>query len=300
MRALSPMANYRVDAAQFSRAFTPVVTYKVDATHLKRAISIIAARSKFTAAEAINRAVYFVIQTARDMTKVTPIARIDSELQVISSPKVLKNGKLSRARDKQHDVIKARNMKPGKGRQGPIGVPLAVLIVQSQVLRVDTASRQPGMSRYNRLTGMRHARLQSPWKGVKRYLGATRMRAAISRLVKARHSSGGFFKSSWSAILQKLRPGLPKSYGGGTFGPPVDGGLGEVRPAYQSQTIPTCVVENRIGMEFGGKGNSTLAESRNRAMHRHLGPILQTAIDTQYHSGSASTSARGHSHGMID
>lgn len=272
----------------------PRISCRVDTSHFVRAVGILAKRSRNSTPQTLNKAVYFVVKGGQGMvgamplTPTTPISRIDSELMVVTSPTVGRRGKLSalvRTRSgglsyKSSRII-PNNYDFAAGKSDP---PLAALIINASVLRVDTAHSQPGMSRYNRLTGMRYARIQSPFKGVGRRFGAAKMTAAISRMVKARHSSTHYFQSSWKAILQQLKPYLPSSYGGGSLGPPVDNSMGAVSPATPSQSVATCIIENRLGMESGSKGNATLSERRNMAAHRIFNRAMQTAVDTHYYT----------------
>jgi len=218
-------------------------------------------RSRLAPAENLNRAVGYVVRRAQSLTSVVGVAKIDTQMRVTTSPAVLKNGKLTKNKRRMNEVV---NVKKGS-------VPIAALIVNAQVHSGPNAG---GASRLNRLTGFRYSRLFSPFRGVSRRTGAAKMRAAISRLVKSRHSSSGFLKSSWTSIWKKLMPG--------SAGGPPTSDMGRVTPAVPGSTTATCTIENLLGMDSSTP--AVLNESRNRAAHRILAPALQTAIDTEFAS----------------
>lgn len=248
--------------------------------------------SRETPTENLHRAVYFVVLEASAATPVVSMGKIDAELQVTTSPAVLKSGKLSRNKKRQREVVTARSHKLAKGHQGPRFVPLAALIIQAQVLRVDTTSSQPGMSRFNRMTGMRWARLQSPFKGVSRRTGANKMRQAISRLTKARHSSSGFFKASWRMLLVLIGQHTPAGFRTvqpGKGGRSMDPAIANFTPAVPGKPTCSCTIENRMGM----RGTyPALDERRNIAAHRILAPALARAIEVEFQKKMVSLAKR--------
>lgn len=246
----------------------PIFSCRIDTTNFMKAQAIIRQHSRQKPAEGLNRAVAHVVREAQKNTPLTSTGRIDTKLQVTTNPVISKKWKITKK-----SVIGVRQHKLAKGSQGPKFVPLAALIIQAQVLRVDNAARsQPGMSRINRMTSGRYARMSSPFRGVSRRTGAAKMRAAISRMVKAGHSSVGFFKQSWTGILKALNP-----KGGG---PPTDNTIGIASPATPGTAVATCVIENRLGMD--GRWPA-LDARRNAAAHRILAPALQNAINSEFH-----------------
>lgn len=255
------------------------MTCTVDTSNFMKAQAVWQAHSKRNRAENLNRAAYFVIQSAQKLTPSTPTGRMDSELNVMSSPKVLKNGKLSRAKGKQLDTITALG-RLTPSQQGPRMTPLAGLIV---------SARANTLSGYNFRTGWRFRLMQSPRNGVSRRAGDAKMRAAISRMVKSRHSSGHFFVASWNGIKNSLKPHLGKGYAVASS-PAMDGTNMSIASPAQPVTSPMCVIENRMGM--GGK-TTMLDERRNLAAHRILGGALQTAIDTQFYRDTVEFDRRG-------
>ena len=252
------------------------LTMQIDTSNWMKARAVLMQYSKTEPSQSLHRAVAFVVNDAKRHTPFTDISRIDTELMVEATPAVLKSGKLSRDKKRQREVITAI-----KGSSPP----LAALIISAQVLRVDTTASQPGMSNYNRLTDMKYARTASPFKGVSRAAGAALMTAAISRMVKARHSSTHFFQISWNSILAKLAPYVPSGYRSSVMTWASKGGqpspeLGNVIPAKRDDPFATCTIENLVGMS---SRYPNLMERRNQAAHRILDRVLQQSINRNFH-----------------
>ena len=253
-----------------------VPTYTLDTSNWMKAYTILMRFSKTEPSQALHRSVAFVVNDAKRHTPFTDISRIDTELMVEATPAVLKSGQLSKDKKRQREVITAI-----KGSSPP----LAALIISAQVLRVDTTASQPGMSNYNRLTDMKYARTASPFKGVSRAAGAALMTAAISRMVKARHSSTHFFQISWNSILAKLAPYVPAGYRSTVMNWASRGGqpspeLGNVIPSKPNEAFATCTIQNLIGMDSRWPN---LMQQRNEAAHRIMDRVLQKSIDRNFH-----------------
>jgi hypothetical protein len=171
------------------------------------------------------------------------------------------------------------DMKMGRAKQ----VPLAAAIIQASVIRPDISSAldTPSAKRYNQLTNFRWARTQSPFRGVSRATGRAAMRAAVSRLIKARHKSTHFLAQGWGAVARKLRSML---YGGA---PPTDIQFKRAKTKDEFGAVNILSkgtnfvvrIENLIGMVAGRKGAN--AANYNQALHRYGGPALQKAVDEQ-------------------
>jgi hypothetical protein len=258
----------------------PFIECRIDTTDLMRAQAIFFEFAKTVPALAINRTVLFIVKAAQRETTVTSLSRIDTELAVEVTPRIGKRGQPTK-----RNVIAPRKG-IGVMRGGRV-VPLAALIINARVLMGGGRAgmlHAGGLSRYNRLTGMRYARTVSPFYGKSRAAGAQAMTDAISRMVKARHSGRGFFQQAWGAIIAKLIPHVPAAYRrgfGSQIGRRTNQELGAVTPAVVGTMSPSCTIELRIGMG-GAKTNPTLNAARNQAMHRILGPTLQSAIDREY------------------
>lgn len=168
-------------------------------------------------------------------------------------------------------------------------VPLLALIINARVLRVDnSASSQPGMSRYNRLTGMAFARESSPFRGKSRAAGAAAMLDAMRRVLAVRHKSSGFYKLG-ARVVQFIfhRNYLPFA------GPPVEGGGAQIGGG-------SGPVSKAIGRVAGGtraEGNSDFARASfwvsttepdskgaNTAISKLLQPVWQAAVDAETES----------------
>jgi len=249
---------------------------QIDTSNWMKARAVLMQYSKTEPSQSLHRAVAFVVNDAKRHTPFTDISRIDTELMVEATPAVLKSGQLSKDKKRQREVITAI-----KGSSPP----LAALIISAQVLRVDTTASQPGMSNYNRLTDMKYARTASPFKGVSRAAGAALMTAAISRMVKARHSSTHFFQISWNSILAKLAPYVPAGYRSTVMNWASRGGqpspeLGNVIPSKPNEAFATCTIQNLIGMDSRWPN---LMQQRNEAAHRIMDRVLQKSIDRNFH-----------------
>ena len=237
-----------------------------------RAHEVLHRHSRQSPSECLHRTVAFVLKDAKDHTLPTPISKIDSQLGAISSPAVLKSGRLSKNKKKQNDNIAVAG--PG------IGNPIVVARMHPFSLGYRGG---PG---YNLLTGQKwfiDAATFSPGQGVRGFWN--KVNQVAIKMVKSRHSSTGFFKISWNAVGQLLIPYLPATYRGAaeTWFAANSGkknivGMGRLHPAQAGALSTTCTIENRMGMSGD---NATLDKKRNEAMHRILGPILQTSINGQ-------------------
>jgi hypothetical protein len=71
------------------------------------------------------------------------------------------------------------------------------------------------------------------------------------RMVKSRHSSTHFFQASWTAVIKKLFPFVPRPYGGmgSSSFRNVPDDLGEVVPAGSGEPRVTCVISNKLGLD---------------------------------------------------
>lgn len=256
-------------------------TCRIDTGHLLAAQKIFDRFSKTAPSESLNRTVIFVVRDAQNHTPFVPPSRIDAELSVDVAPRISqRTGRPVSRRTRNASVISAR----AGGRSFVPGVPFTWLIIGARA--------KPG-SRYNQLTGHRYALAQHPLKGVPRSGFAAAMAAAVARMVNPRHSSSHFFQHAWTTIIEKLLPFVPAQYrrGLGSFKRGnIREDFGEVSPAEPGLVKATCTIDLRIGL--AGE-NAVLDQKRNEAMHRILGPILQDAIDREFHSKLAEAARRG-------
>lgn len=249
---------------------------RLDASGLN---SILAAAREFnrrTPSQAANIAGgWIAYRWLHNMPKAS-IGTMDVELgtAVVLQPKKIGTG-FKRAKRTQK-FASGRTVSLSHGSRA-FNVPLAAAIIQASVIRPDIGAT-PSAKRYNFLTNFRFARLQSPFRGVSRATGAAMMRAAVHRLIAARHSSSAFLKSAVGAAYRTMRPFL-KGYSPGA--PPSDFKTrgqpkGHAIPATEAN--PTCLISADIGM--AGTPSNQLAKY-NEALWRYGAPALQSAIDTE-------------------
>ncbi len=124
-----------------------------------------------------------------------------------------------------------------------------------------------------------------PFKGHKVSEFARIMQERISRMVKPRRSSSGFFQISWNALISAIADYVPANYKShfksvaGKGGRKVPASLGTFTPARANEAYALCKIENNLGMD---NKYPNLAQRRNEAAHRILGPILQQSIDRNF------------------
>lgn len=215
--------------------------------------------TKRTPVQVVNTAAYWVALNTRDAIPYVTPERIDTELSVIENPVIGKRGKPLK-RKKIYNPKVAGNE-----------APLAALIV---------AARANPNSYYNRVTNSRYLLSKNPFKGVTRSAGRAAMAHLIDKMVKARHKSGRFLKSSFVPIVRALFPFTAQKYlpGGGS----VSGGsssyygtsTGVASPAREGNRI-IATISSLLGME--GRN----APSHNRALWTFAAPVLQNAVDNE-------------------
>lgn len=163
--------------------------------------------------ELLNKQLYHVAARARRLMPVVTAAQISGELAEykVTVRSYSRKGKLLGKGKATASFFDSNGTSRGKP------VPLLALIISARVRSGTT--RQPGMSNYNKRTGMVFAITKSPWAGVKRAIGAERMRAAMLRVHSARRKSSGFYKVCAHAVMFLFRNAMS-----GTKAPPMDGG----------------------------------------------------------------------------
>jgi len=226
--------------------------------------------SKTVPSESLNRTALFITVAAQRNSPTTPTGRIDSELSVEMVPRIGKRGQPLSTRS-----AKNRNYRGLLGGRSVVaGVPFSVLIVGARANPESNLNLNFHGGRYAIAGG-------HPFKGAKRSQFRQIMNDRISRMVKRRHSTGTFFKQAWGAIVQKLIPHVPSKYRGGfgKLGMKTKEFMGSVSPAMPGVYACSCTIELNIGMDGAFQ---PLADDRNEAMHKHLGPVLQSAIDQEF------------------
>lgn len=202
------------------------------------------------------------------MPKVEP-AKIDSELAVTYAPGKTATGRISNAK-------KNRIASGGINQKYSADVPLVALIISAQA--------NPN-SKFNARTGGRYARSAHPLAG--KPFGSSAaldaMRAAVNRLIRARHSSTGFFKTC-AAVVQFIFAGADRGQNNFVAQPATDAG---------AATAGGGSVSKRIGVLAGGKvataANKATASfwvtgtgaDQEDALHKIAEPVWQRALDNE-------------------
>ncbi len=267
-----------------------MLTCRLDTSNLWKAQTIFLRYSNTVPAWSVNKTALFCIRAAqRDTPAVTP-GRVNTDMNVSTSPMVTKKGLLSRDKSKQNSVVTFHNRLPDEDDVSAMNTAQRIVLARmhpTSKYSLETGNRWPvPIPEFGKGTQeQRNDATALFWKYVA---------DVATRMVKARRSSVAFLNASWTAIIYQLLPNVPPGYRGG-FGMETnqfskDLLTGEVTPARTNQPTPFCIVSNTIGM----KGvTPELAEKYNNAGHRILGPILQMAINREYDGKMAEAARRG-------
>lgn len=235
----------------------------VDTSKLSAGIAAAAQYTRRTMAQLVNTAAFEVALAAADAMPFVPQDRIDADLAVITLPVLGKRGK---------PLKRKKNYGAGVSAiQRTAGVPLAVLIIQAQTNL---------LSRYSFMSHGAHARPHSPFYGVSRQAGQAAMAAAVSRLIKARHSSTKFLAQGFYSAAKDLKPYTVNKWRFGGGGRPASDvtrakDFGSATPAVDGGWAVFAVIENSIGMR--GKN----AANFNAALLLYGTGPLQRALDNE-------------------
>lgn len=235
----------------------------VDHSKLTAGLEAAAKYTRRSLAQMVNTAACEVAIGAKNGMPFVPMGRIDAELAVITVPRIGKRGKPLKTKSNYAGGMSAT--------QRNNSAPLAVLIIQARSNR---------LSRYSFLTAGRYYSGRSPFYGVSRAQGAAAIAAAVSRMIKARHSSTHFLMSGWLPAIKRLLPLSANKWRRRSAGPPLDGhpfdeSLGDATPAREGGFAVIAVIENLVGMD--GKN----AASFNMALIKYGTEPLQRAMDNE-------------------
>lgn len=252
---------------------SPQIT--LDYTGLRRGIAIAMDASRKELPALLEAVAFYVAVKAQNMTRYVSFQRMDSELMTVKTLRMHRNGKPYSAKNSKNVTLSSGrtvSIKNGRGRS--FNVPLAAAIIQSSVILPQVyGGQRPGT--YNQRTNHRYARANSPFLGKSRAAGAQAMRAAVSRMIKARHSSSKFLQSGWVAVARQLRANYYGRPPGETTGRlKSKPGFGSVDRAASGDEA-SITISNLIGMTGRNAANF------NQALHAHGGPALQRALDEQ-------------------
>lgn len=257
------------------------LTCQFDTRNLMRAQMILLRHTNTAPALIINRTALAVARTAQKLTWAVGQEKIDTELRVQTLPVV----KIATRGPRKGTLIKT-----GKSvyvHDFPRSEAMMIVLARMQTPGISVSTDRPN---FNLITGNRWA-LAKPTMTMRS--GAKRIGQGLSnaaqfwawveqvadRMIAARHSSSGFLKHSWAAIIMRLLPFA--NDGGGT---PDTGShavllSGEVDAAKPGSAVVVCKISNTIGMN---NPNSVLGEKYNKAAHEILEPVLQAAINSEF------------------
>jgi hypothetical protein len=234
-----------------------------DTRELDRAVKLRLQFPGRTEAQIVNTAAFWIAANAKQRTPSVPQARIDTELNVMVTPRLGKRGQPLSLKSYKNRILVSK----AGGASRTAGVSLGVLIFQ--------ASRSAD-SNYNARTHGRFSRV-----GMK--FSRSEMKMAISRMIKTRHSATSFLKSGWVRAVKALRPFAVNKFRRGGL-PPLEGQRddhgrverGSATPALEGAWQVTAMIENATGM-----AGSVNAANYNQALIQHGAPALQEAIDIE-------------------
>lgn len=249
-----------------------------------RAHQILLRHSTRSPARCINSTAYHVVKDVVEQNGGFPVvsqSRIDSDMNVTSSPAVLKSGKLSTSKSRQNEVIAFGNATPDADDEDQSRINTAMRIV---------LARMHPTSQYSIETGNRWG-ITAPSFGrgrsTSRKFGGSAtdsnalfwawVKQVAERMVKSRRSSTGFLKKSWIDLKVSILPfALGKSVSSGI----VTTEYSEVKPAMEGGAIVSCIVSNTLGV--GNRTTKELSEKYNKANHEISEPRIRDAIGREF------------------
>lgn len=254
-------------------------TVRIDAGNWLRGQMLLSTRSKTLPSESLARAVAFVVKDARDHTPFVTVGQIDTELSVTVTPTIGARGKPLKNKKTYLTTGLGQRHTPDEHPT----IPLTWLIIGARA--------RPG-SNYNQVTGQRWQITGGhPYKGHSVSEFGAIMAGLVDKMTKGRHSGSHFFQATWGPVLAALVPLMPARYQG--YFTRISGraardiGRAQLRSAGASATLQ---IENRVGMS-GAYPNYD--RQVNEAAHRVLVPVLQSAIDRNYHAQMSEIAKRG-------
>lgn len=222
----------------------------------------------------------WIAYNAQQLTKSADIGRIDASLDVSVSPGLLKNGKLSKNKKRQREVVSV----PEQG--------LAAMIV---------VARMHPNSDYSKSTGNRWPVAIPNTHGVAAFWSAVQMIAA--RMIKARHSSANFIKHGWVKSIRDAFGHIDFQHSAKyrnadrAMGDQVNrlnttnlDDLGKFFVAGVGDSV-SVTAENNVG-DATGKSNDKLARKHHMAVLEYGLPALNESIAFEERTGQAELERR--------
>ena len=251
-----------------------IFNVRIDDSGLKEIVRRAGRFSRRLPAEVANTTVFFVSRSwSRNMHRAST-SSIDAELRTVASPRLLKSGRVSRAKNPRKVFAGGINAKYSTT------VDLATLIVLARA-NLTKQGRATGISGYNARTSNRYAMAAAELAG-KHGGWKTKLAALAHKLIATRHKSTAFLASSVKGIIAGLEPFVPAKYRRGADSP------GEVRNAgldkghAEAAKPDQAQAQALISLDVGTAGTpGNLLPRLNEAMFRFGGPALQAAVNDE-------------------
>ena len=168
----------------------PKITIKLDTRGLNASLTALAEKSRRLPSFLVNSSCKRIAWDASQMMPVVPVSQIESEMEATVTPGILKSGARSTAKKRAREEVSL----PTGGR----GVAAMIVV----------ASMHPG-SKYNLWTGNVFQRAMIKTQGRAAFWTAIDLIA--QRMVKARFSSSGFFKTAAMAVWTIFQPATSRN-----------------------------------------------------------------------------------------
>lgn len=257
------------------------LTCRLDLSNLNRVQTILARHSKRGPARCVNSTAYFVIKDVVEADGGFPVvsqSTIDSDMNVVTSPGLLKSGQLSMAKGRQNEMIAFGNRTPDAEDVSTVNTAMRIVLARmhpNSKFSIDTGNRwgipagsAPSFGRGSGRSGQDASTLFWAW-----------VKQVAEKMIRARHSSTGFLKKSWIDLKVSI---LPFAMGRAVSSAPVLTDYSEVKPAQEGGNLAVCTVSNTLGV--GSRTTKELSEKYNQANHAIAGPRLQKAINREFES----------------
>lgn len=266
------------------------LTATVDSSRLKAAIPEIVAFGRRTMKEQCVTSLAYICANAQQLTRRTELSRIDSDMQATLSPAVLENGRLSRNKKRQKEVVN---------------------LPDRSVADMIVVARMHPRSKFNRDTGGRWL-LQKPVFSASKFTraygesGASMakeqfwnwVRERAVRMVKARRSSANYLKAGWKYAIRfffdhpDFKGRSRRSGFKAELNPlnTLDNPMGSALVSETGNEV-LAVATNDVGEAYG-KSNPVLAAKHRAALIKFGLPAAQTACDMEAASIQAEVNRR--------
>jgi hypothetical protein len=237
------------------------ITVSVDTRGLQAAIPVLVEYGRRTTEEQCVTSMGMILQDAQNLTPFVATIRMDAELEVEAFG-VTKTGRLSKAKKPRRKDYRVQ------GQEG---------------LMIVIARMHPN-SNYNRITGGRWALQKPPTKGEQEFWEW--VADALSRMTRARHSSGHFLQAGYIAARDACvsSPLFKNRYRARSSGDAVNKlntldrkRLGSIEMSGLASDTFLIRAENNVG-DREGAGNDVLDAKHRQALIDYSLPALEDAV----------------------